>query len=65
MTKRGQIWFSHPLSADLESKLYNNTDYKNTSFDFHRFTFHYFLPLDKLVNHYDLVICLRTKINEK
>ena len=27
VTKRGQIWFSHPLSADLESKLYNDTDW--------------------------------------
>ena len=26
VTKRGQIWFSHHLSADLESELYNNTD---------------------------------------
>ena len=25
VTKRGQIWFSHPLSADLESELYNDT----------------------------------------
>ena len=25
MTKRGQIWFSHPLSADLESELYSDT----------------------------------------
>ena len=26
VTKTGQIWFSHPLSADLESELYKDTD---------------------------------------
>ena len=25
VTKRGQTWFSHPLSADLESELYKDT----------------------------------------
>ena len=29
VTKGGQIWFSNPLSADLESELYNDTGQKD------------------------------------